>query len=78
MAGAILASVQLPPAGRIKAHAVSAALAMLGTLSKKVKGCDGKLLLCKIRPEIREVFAFTRLDTILDIEVAKAETVVQS
>jgi len=46
----------------------SAALGKLITLDKKVKAHGGKLKLCKIRPEIYEVFAITRLNKYFDIK----------
>lgn len=49
----------------------SAALNKLIILDKKVKTHGGKLVLCDLRQEIKEVFAITRLDqlfTILDSE----------
>ncbi len=45
----------------------SAALGKLITLSKKVKARNGKLRLCAIRPEIREVFTITKLDRLFEI-----------
>ena len=40
----------------------SAALGKLIALRKKVQEAGGKLVLCRIRPEIYEVFVITRLD----------------
>lgn len=51
---------------------------MLGkviVLNKKLRQKDGKLTLCDMGPYVREIFAVTRLDTILEIresEGAKA------
>lgn len=45
----------------------SAALGKLITLNKKVKARNGRLKLCCIRPEIREVFTITKLDRLFDI-----------
>ncbi len=45
----------------------SAALGKLITLNKKVKARNGKLRLCCIRPEIREVFTITKLDRLFEI-----------
>jgi anti-sigma B factor antagonist len=46
----------------------SAALGKLITLNKQVKGRGGALKMCNIRPEVREVFAVTRLDRLFDIQ----------
>ena len=40
----------------------SAALGKLITLNKKVQASGGKLVLCNIDPQIREVFEITKLD----------------
>jgi anti-sigma B factor antagonist len=40
----------------------SAVLGMLVTLNKKIKAAGGKLVLCNIDPQIREVFEITKLD----------------
>ena len=40
----------------------SAALGKLITLNKKANTSGGKLVLCNIRPEIKEVFEITKLD----------------
>jgi anti-sigma B factor antagonist len=45
----------------------SAALGKLITLNKKVQAAGGKLVLCNIIPQIREVFEITRLDKVLVI-----------
>ena len=45
----------------------SAALGQLIVLDKKLKTRGGRLRLCGIRPEIREVFLLTRLDRVFDI-----------
>lgn len=45
----------------------SAALNKLIILDKKVKSHGGKLVLCDLRPEIKEVFAITRLDQLFTI-----------
>jgi anti-sigma B factor antagonist len=46
----------------------SAALGKLITLNNKVKSAKGKLRLCGIRPDIYEVFAITKLNTVFDIK----------
>lgn len=45
----------------------SAALGKLITLNKKVKGVDGQLKLCGIKPPIFEVFVITKLNKLFDI-----------
>jgi anti-sigma B factor antagonist len=45
----------------------SAVLGMLVTLNKKVHAAGGKLVLCSIDPQIREVFAITKLDKLFVI-----------
>ena len=51
----------------------SAALGKLITLNKRVKGQGGVLKMCNIRPEIREIFAVTRLDRLFDIQPDEPE-----
>jgi anti-sigma B factor antagonist len=46
----------------------SAALGKLIALNKKVKGLSGRLMLCNIHPDIREVFEITRLSTFITIQ----------
>ena len=46
----------------------SAALGKLITLNKKVNAAGGKLVLCNIIPEIREVFEITKLDKLFTIK----------
>jgi anti-sigma B factor antagonist len=46
----------------------SAALGKLITLNKKVQGAGGKLVLCNIDANIREVFEITRLDKLFVIK----------
>jgi anti-sigma B factor antagonist len=45
----------------------SAALGKLITLHKKVNAAGGKLILCNIDPQIREVFEITKLNKIFTI-----------
>ena len=49
----------------------SAALNKLIALQKAVKEAEGVVRLCNVHPQIREVFALTRLDRLFDI--AKSE-----
>ena len=51
----------------------SAALGKLITLDKKVKATNGQLKLCRIQPEIYEVFAITKLNRLFDIEETEAD-----
>jgi anti-sigma B factor antagonist len=46
----------------------SAALGKLITLNKKVQAAGGRLVLCKIDPQIREVFEITKLDKLFVIK----------
>jgi anti-sigma B factor antagonist len=45
----------------------SAVLGMLVSLNKQVKAAGGKLVLCSIDPQIREVFAITNLEKLFVI-----------
>ena len=51
----------------------SAALNKLIILDKKVKGAAGQLKIAHLCPEIREVFAITRLNLLFDIKEDEAE-----
>ena len=51
----------------------SIGLAALVTLNRKVKTCGGKLILCGMRPDVREVFAVSRLTKLFDIEDTEAD-----
>ena len=53
----------------------SAALGKLLTLDRKMKGHQGRLSLCSIRPEILEVFQITKLNKVFDIRKDVAEAV---
>ncbi len=46
----------------------SAALGKLITLNKKANTAGGKLILCNIKPEIKEVFEITKLDKFFKIK----------
>lgn len=49
---------------------------LIGTLvvfNKRVRGKGGRLKLCGICPYIREIFAVTKVDLILDIAASEAE-----
>jgi anti-sigma B factor antagonist len=45
----------------------SAALNKLISLNSKVKAAAGRLKLCCLRAEIKEVFTITRLDRVFDL-----------
>ena len=45
----------------------SAALGKLITLNKKIRAVEGELRLCRIHPDIAEVFRITKLDKLFDI-----------
>ena len=51
----------------------SAALGKLITLNKKIQGVGGRLVLCNIDPQIREVFEITRLDRLFVIRADEQE-----
>jgi anti-sigma B factor antagonist len=52
----------------------SAVLGMLVTLHKKVQAAGGKLVLCCIDPQIREVFQITKLDKVFVIRGEEQES----
>ena len=51
----------------------SAVLGMLVMLNKKIQAAGGKLVLCSIDPQIREVFEITRLDKLFLIRADEQE-----
>jgi anti-sigma B factor antagonist len=51
----------------------SAALGKLVTLNRKIKEAGGKLVLCRINPNIYEVFEITKLNKIIDIRKDEQE-----
>jgi anti-sigma B factor antagonist len=51
----------------------SAVLGMLVTLNKKIQASGGKLVLCNIDPQIREVFEITKLDKLFVIRGEEQE-----
>lgn len=53
----------------------SAALNKLILMDKKVKQAGGKLKLCHMRAEIKEVFSLTRLDRLFDIRNTEKDAV---
>lgn len=53
----------------------SAALGKLIVLHKKMKARNGLMKLCGICPEIRDVFAVTKLNRLFDIECTAADAI---
>ena len=53
----------------------SAALGKLITLDRKVKTAKGRLKMCRIKPEILEVFQVTKLNKVFDIRGEEAEAI---
>lgn len=51
----------------------SAALNKLISLNNKVKQAEGRLKLCNLRAEIKEVFTITKLDRVFDIRKAELD-----
>jgi anti-sigma B factor antagonist len=51
----------------------SAALGQLIILDKKLKARGGQLVLCHLRPELREIFVLTKLDRLFDVREDEAE-----
>ena len=45
----------------------SLAIGMLVILNKKIRAAGGKLVLCRMDPELRQVMAITQLDTLFVI-----------
>ncbi len=53
----------------------SAALNKLISLNSKVRSIQGRLKLCNLKADIREVFTITRLDRVFDIRKSEADAV---
>jgi anti-sigma B factor antagonist len=53
----------------------SAALNKLIILDKKVKAANGRMRICSLRPEIREVFVITRLNQLFEIKEDEKEAI---
>jgi len=53
----------------------SAALNKLISLNNKVKAAAGRLKLCCLRAEIKEVFTITRLDRVFDLRKTEADAI---
>jgi anti-anti-sigma factor len=52
----------------------SVGLTILITLNKQLRAAEGRLILINVQPAVREVFAATRLDTLLEIGPASLDT----
>jgi anti-sigma B factor antagonist len=50
-------------------------LSKLILLHRRLKGKEGKLILCGLRPEVREVFSWTKLDQFFEIKENKGQEV---
>ena len=55
----------------------SAALNKLISLNTKVKAVAGRLKLCGLRAEIKEVFTITRLDRVFDLRKTEADAIAE-
>jgi anti-sigma B factor antagonist len=53
----------------------SAALNKLISLNSKVKAAAGRLKLCGLRAEIKEVFTITRLDRVFDLRKTEVDAI---
>ena len=53
----------------------SAALNKLISLNSKIKSVQGRLKLCNLKPDIREVFSMTKLDRVFDIRESEADAI---
>lgn len=53
----------------------SAALNKLISLNSKLKAVQGRLKLCNLRAEIKEVFTITRLDRVFDIRKTEPDAI---
>jgi anti-sigma B factor antagonist len=56
-------------------HLSSAALGMLININNKIKEKNGQLRLCKIRPQIMEVFVITKLNRLFRISDKRDEAI---
>jgi anti-sigma B factor antagonist len=52
---------------RLVIYLTSAALGLVTKLSRDTSALGGKLVLCGMRPEIRQLFRLTKLDTVVEI-----------
>ena len=53
----------------------SAAINKLIVLEKQVRAKGGKLRLCNLRPEVRDLFSYTSLDQMFEIDQAQVESI---
>lgn len=49
-------------------HVASAGLRTLLTLQKRIRKKNGRMIICKVKPEIRDIFEVTGLTDLLKIE----------
>jgi len=56
-------------------HLSSAALGMLISVNGRIRERNGKLRLAAIKPQIKEVFAITKLDKLFKIKISRQEAV---
>jgi anti-anti-sigma factor len=54
----------------------SAAINKLIVLEKQVRAKGGKLRLCNLRPEVRDLFSYTSLDQMFEIDQEQVESIV--
>lgn len=53
----------------------SAAINKLIVLEKQIRANGGKLRLCRLRPEVRDLFSYTNLDQMFEIDQEQIESV---
>ena len=53
----------------------SAAINKLIVLEKQVRAKGGKLRLCSLRPEVRDLFSYTSLDQMFEIDQEQVESI---
>jgi len=53
----------------------SAAINKLIVLEKQVRAKGGKLRLCKLRPEVRDLFSYTSLDQMFEIDQDQVDSI---
>ena len=53
----------------------SAAINKLIVLEKQIRAKGGKLRLCNLRPEVRDLFSYTSLDQMFEIDQEQVESI---
>lgn len=53
----------------------SAAINKLIVLEKQVRAKGGKLRLCNLRPEVRDLFSYTSLDKMFEIDLEQVDSI---